>query len=75
MGSKMASLARRRVHLGLIGKLIKCSPIVAAGLLPRAAARRRGSLDLPAGYQAVDVFILDWLAAEAWRNRRNYLPL
>jgi hypothetical protein len=48
---------------------------VSAGLLPRAAARRRGSLDLPAGYEAVDRFVLDWLAAEALRSRRNYLPL
>jgi hypothetical protein len=71
----MASLARRRVHLGLIARLIERSPIVAAGLLPRTAARRRGSLDLPAGYEAVDLFILDWLAAEALRNLRNYLPL
>jgi len=67
----MATLARRKVHLGLIARLIGCSPITSAGLLPRAAARRRGSLDLP----AVDRFVLDWLAAEALRSRRNYLPL
>jgi hypothetical protein len=71
----MASLARRRVHLGLIAKLIGRSPIMTAGLLPRAAGRRRGSLDLPAGYEAVDLFILNWLAAEALRSRRNCLPL
>jgi hypothetical protein len=71
----MAFLARRRVHLGLIAKLIERSPVVAAGLLPRTAARRRASLDLPAGYEAVDVFILDWLAAEGLRHRRHYLPL
>jgi hypothetical protein len=71
----MASLARRRVHLGLIAKLIEHSPIAAAGFLPRSAARRRHSPDLPAGYEAVDVFILDWLAAEAFRRRRTYLPL
>jgi hypothetical protein len=71
----MASLARGRVHLGLIAELIGRSPIMAAGLLPRAAARRRGSPDLPAGYEAVDLFILDWLAAEARRSHRNWLPL
>jgi hypothetical protein len=71
----MATLARRKVHLGLIAKLIGCSPIVSAGLLPRAASRGRRSLDLPAGYEAVDRFILDWLAHEALRSRRNYLPL
>ena len=69
----MATLARRKVHLGLIARLIGCSPIVSAGLLSRAAARRRGSFDLPAGYEAVDRFVLD--AAEALRSRRNYLPL
>jgi hypothetical protein len=61
--------------LGLIAKLIGHSPIMTAGLLPRAAARHRGSLDLPAGYEAIDLFILDWLAAEASRSRRNCLPL
>ena len=70
----MASLAGRRAHLDLIAELIGRSPIMAIGLLPRAAARRRGSLDLPAGYEAVDLFILDWLAAEALRSRRNCLP-
>jgi len=70
----MASFASRRAHLGLIAELIGRSPIMAIGLLPRAAARRRGSLDLPAGYEAVDLFILDWLAAEALRSRRNCLP-
>jgi hypothetical protein len=71
----MASLAHRRIHLGLIAKLIGRSSIMTAGLSPGAAARRRGSLDLPAGYEAVDVFILDWLAAEGLRGRRNYLPI
>ena len=70
----MATLARRKVHLGLIAKLIRRSPIVSA-VLPRAAARRGGMLDLPPGYEAVDLFILDWLAAEALRGRRNYLQL
>ena len=71
----MSSLVRRRGHLGLIAKLIERSPIVAAGLMTRAVVRRRGPLDLPAGYEAVDVFILDWLAAEGLRSRRNYLPI
>jgi len=72
----MASLARRRVHLGLIAKLIERSPIVARGLLPHAAAPRRGgSRDLPAGYDEIDIFILDWLAGEALRGRHKYLPL
>ena len=71
----MATLARRPVHLGLIAKLIGRSPIVSAGFSRRAAARRSGMPDLPPGYEAVDLFVLDWLAAEAFRCRRNYLPL
>jgi hypothetical protein len=61
--------------MGLIAKLIGRSPIMTAGLLPQAAARRRGSLDLPRGYEAVDLFILDWLATEGLRGRRNWLLL
>jgi len=71
----MASSARRRLHLSLIAKLIGRSPITTVGLLPRATSRRRGSFDLPPGYESVDLFILEWLAAEALRGRRNYLPL
>jgi hypothetical protein len=71
----MTFSARRRVHLGLIAKLVGRSPIMTAGLLPRVAARGRALLDLPAGYEAIDLFILDWLAAEALRSRRNCLPL
>ncbi|HEV3162200.1 MAG: hypothetical protein WBG18_09425 [Xanthobacteraceae bacterium] len=71
----MTFSVRRRVHVGLIARLIERSPIAAAGLLPRGAARRRAFLDLPAGYEAVDLFILDWLAVEALRSRRNHLPL
>jgi hypothetical protein len=71
----MTFSARRRVHLGLIAKLIGRSPIMAAGLLPCAAARGRAVLDLPTGYEAVDLFILDWLAAEVVRRPRHYLAL
>ena len=71
----MASLTRRRVQLGLIIKLIERSPIVARGFLPHAAAWRRRALDLPAGYDAIDIFVLDWLAGEAVRGRHKYLPL
>jgi len=31
--------------------------------------------DLPAGYEPADILILDWIAAEVLRARRNYLPL
>jgi len=59
--------------VGLITRLIEQSPITACRLLP--AARRRCPLDLPPGYEAVDLFILQWIAREALRGRRKYLPL
>ena len=31
--------------------------------------------NLPAGYELADILVLDWIAAEALRARRNYLPL
>jgi len=58
----MASLAQRPVQLD--SKPAR-SPIVSG------AARRRGSVDLPVGYEAVDLFILDWLAAEALGGRAD----
>jgi hypothetical protein len=56
----------------LITRLIERSPIMGGGGLSRAASRRAAPLDLPSGYEAVDLFILGWLASEA--RRRNYLP-
>ena len=69
----MASLARRRGRSGLIARLIGRSPIMTDAVLRRAA--RPDPLDLPPGYEAVDLFILQWIAAEALRSRRNCLPL
>lgn len=69
----MAPLARRYGRLGLIARLLGRSPIVTAGAFRRAA--RPEPLDLPPGYEAVDLFILQWIATEALRSRRNYLPL
>jgi len=69
----MASLARRHGRLGLIARLLGRSPIVTTGAFRRAA--RPEPLDLPAGYEAVDLYILQWIAAEGLRSRRNCLPL
>jgi hypothetical protein len=69
----MASSTRQRGRFGVIARLIARSPIVMGGLLRRAD--RREVRDLPSGYEAVDLFILQWIAAEALRNRRKYLPL
>ena len=69
----MASLIRKHGRLGLIAKLIGHSPITTAGRLLRPA--RHGALDLPSGYEAVDLFILQWIAAEALRCRRKHPPV
>jgi hypothetical protein len=53
--------------------LIGRSPITMAGRLLRPA--RYGALDLPPGYEAVDLFILQWIAADALRCRSKYPPL
>jgi hypothetical protein len=48
---------------------------MAAAHLARPPARRYELRDLPAGYELTDVLVLDWIAAETLRARRNYLPL
>jgi hypothetical protein len=68
----MASSARHHSRFGVIARLIARSPIVASGL---RRADRRAVRDLPSGYEAVDLFVLQWIAAEALRRRRKYLPL
>ncbi len=68
----MAPIIRKHGRLGLLARLIGRSPIT-AGRLVRSA--RYGALDLPPGYEAVDLFILQWIAAEALRTRREYPPL
>jgi hypothetical protein len=69
----MAALAYRCGRVGLIARLIARSPIILKALLPRPAPVEPP--DLPADYEAVDLFILQWIAAEASRSRRTYLPL
>ena len=44
--------------------------VVARILLARSAARR-----LPAGFEAADIAILDWIASEGRRAGRRYLPI
>jgi hypothetical protein len=41
----------------------------------RPAPRHCELRDLPAGYELADILVLDWIAAQALRARRNYLPL
>ncbi len=45
---------------------------MATGLLLRP---RVEPADLPSGYDGVDLSILQWIATEALRGRRSYLPL
>ncbi len=53
--------------------VIARSPIVVAerSARPPPPARRR----LPAGFDEVDVAILDWIAAEARRTGRSLIPM
>jgi len=66
---------RRRAGLASIVSTIERSPIMVTAHDTRLAARRYGLRDLPAGYELADIVVLDWIAAEALRARRNYLPL
>jgi len=72
----MAALPRRIAGLASIVRTIARSPIMVIERVTRPAARRYELLrDLPAGYERADILVLDWIAAEALRARRNYLPL
>jgi hypothetical protein len=53
--------------LETLATVIACSPIV----VPRAVARRR----LPAGFEDLDLAILDWIAAEGARARRSLVRM
>ena len=74
-GHIMAALPRRSAGLAWIVSAIERSPIMVTGHVKRPAVRRYGLRDLPAGYEPADILVLDWIAAEALRARRNYLPL
>ena len=75
----MAALPRRSAGLAWIVSAIERSPIMVTGHVtrhvPGLAARRYELRDLPAGYELADILVLDWIAAEALRAPRNYLPL
>jgi hypothetical protein len=71
----MARLADGRASLTSIVRLIEQSPVVVGDPLPRAAEPHCRLFDLPPGYEATDVFVLEWIAAETMRRRRDYLPL
>ena len=61
--------------LASIESAIGCSQIVSRGnwiWLTAGLARR---FDLPAGFEDIDVTILEWIAAEGRRTYCDYLPL
>ena len=74
-GHIMAALPRKSAGLAWIVSAIERSPIMVTGHVTRPATRRYELRDLPAGYEPADILILDWIAAEVLRARRNYLPL
>jgi len=74
-GHIMAALPRKSAGLALIASAIERSPIMVTRHVKRPATRPYGLRDLPAGYEPADILVLDWIAAEALRARRNYLPL
>jgi hypothetical protein len=69
----MAAMASdgQRPDLDTLAAVIAHSQIVVArASLARPAARR-----LPAGFEAVDIAILDWIASKGRRASRRYLPI
>jgi hypothetical protein len=71
----MTALPRKSAGLASIVSTIERSLIVVTGRVTRPVARGYELRDLPAGYEAADILVLDWIAAEALRARHNYLPL
>jgi hypothetical protein len=61
----MIVAAHDHPDVATLAAVIACSQIIVA-----QASRR-----LPAGYDDVDVAILEWIAAEGRRARRSYLPM
>ena len=74
-GHIMAALPRKSAGLASVVGAIERSPIMVTGHVTCPAMRRCELRDLPAGYEPADILILDWIAAEVLRARRNYLPL
>ncbi len=60
-------IGEQQVELATIAAVIAHSQIV----VPPPAVRRR----LPAGFDAVDVAILDWIAAEGRRAGRSFVRM
>jgi hypothetical protein len=61
--------------LAAIASAIERSQIVFRRILAWPPFRVVRRFDLPAGFDDVDVAILEWIAAESRRARCDYLPL
>jgi hypothetical protein len=61
--------------LAAIASAIERSQIVFRRMLARRALRFARRLELPAGFEHIDVAILEWIVAESRRVRCDYLPL
>jgi len=61
--------------LAMIASAIERSQIVLPRVLAWPAARLGRRFELPAGFEDVDLAILDWIAAEWRRSSCDYLPL
>jgi hypothetical protein len=61
--------------LAAIASAIARSQIVFRRILALPMRRFARRFDLPAGYEDVDIAILEWIAAEGRRARCDYLPL
>jgi len=61
--------------LAAIASAIARSQIVFRRILALPMLRFARHFDLPAGFEDVDIAILEWIAAESRRTRCDYLPL
>ena len=69
------ALAKIRPDLETLAAVIARSQIVVAQAFARPTLVRSWTRHLPAGFEAADIAILDWIAAEGRRVERSYLPL
>jgi hypothetical protein len=61
--------------LAAIASAIARSQIIFRRILAWPMLRIGRRFDLPAGFDDVDIAILEWIAAEGRRTRCDYLPL
>jgi hypothetical protein len=65
----------QRPDLETLAAMIARSQIVVAQALARPALVRSWTRQLPAGFDAADIAVLDWIAAEGRRASRSLVRL